>query len=181
MHADAFFRRFGPYGYTLCGILLSLLLGLPFLRYATDARSEPYPAVILPGGASIVSRSDTVSTYNSIRFYGRAIGTDSLIELNNRQLLRPIPAVNLRAMSRYAFNLDPIPVRGLRGWLYPGEDYRLTATERAGVWQWLNKKLNEQGAAPDYLVTRRVQTTVVYPTGERIAESITQEIVHVQD
>jgi hypothetical protein len=173
---DAFFARFGSYGHLLLAILLATLLVLPFLTYASNRNLEPYPAIILPGGASIVQRDATSSTYNSIRFYGIDPLSGEEILLDNRQTIQPIGPTRLRAMARYAFNFDSMPVYGLRKLIYPAKQYRINEEEKAGIWNWLGSNLSAQRVRTDTILLRQVATTVDYRTKEIIREELTKEV-----
>ena len=83
-------------------IILSLLL-IPLVLKAFIA--EPYPAIILPSGASRIQTTEEFTTFSRIRFFAEdQAGTRS--EVSTEQLIHPIPPQYIYALLGHRFGLE---------------------------------------------------------------------------
>jgi len=124
-------------------LLLSLVLLPPFVwtrRYGL----EPYPAIILPSGASKASVTKTQVSFNRTSLWGKHKEKGNWIRVDLESFLEPIPIHYLYAIAKNSFGLKS-PNRKIRNGV-------ITPEEVQGGKQWLRQKLVQSGYVADALM-----------------------------
>ncbi|HLS26214.1 MAG TPA: hypothetical protein VK063_10110 [Beutenbergiaceae bacterium] len=167
----------------LFGIAATVLIGaalvIPYGIYqAFD--SEPYPAMILPGGGYI----ETYVYDDRAVFVARdLIGYDAggnPIRLDHVTFLDPIPPSFLGGLVATGFGQDAPASEHLHsGRLDWGFDARLHTPSEADQREaraWLSRRLQSLGLDPDRLTVRYDEVEVDYDTGVELQRTTLEEV-----
>lgn len=165
-------------GWTL--LIIALLVG-PYLVYSVSTE-EPYPAVILPGGASAVDIDDDQVTFEVRSFVGYDAHGEP-VYLDVTDLLDPVPPSHSSALVRSMFGQDQsgkrrilIDLRVRKGAISVPRHVP-SAADRAAAREWVNDKLDDAGAVPDRLEVWNERIVVDYATGDEISREQVSEVV----
>lgn len=166
-------------------VLLTILL-VPFLlRFRYGSMLEPYPAILLPSGATkaTVAETEFIARYKVL--YGQ-LEDGSWRRVDERLLLYPIPGQYEDLILSTAFGLKPAePVRkggmlNVLGRLGILRYKRLTEAHQAEAKRWVKEKLREQGFTNPVLKIVQREEVVTVPEGKIIKVKITHEnIIHL--
>ena len=90
------------YNYIVGTVVLFLFLFVPFGLKLKDQKLEAYPAIIMPSGASIIKKGDSVN-YWTYEMYAKKNG--SLERMSIKEFLDPIPEWYVNHISLSNFGL----------------------------------------------------------------------------
>ncbi len=161
-------------------VAVALALLVPF-AFSTLTDSEPYPAVIFPGGGQIATHLDG----QEARFE-----VDSLVgfsedgtpqRLDPTDLLRPIPPSYTGGLVGTLFGQDTTPTTRLEvaklGWTIDVARHVPDEEERAAAREWLAGRLEAAGVRPDRLEVHYDRVTVDHSTGAVLDRTTLEEVV----
>jgi hypothetical protein len=141
--------------------LLSLCLFIPFgLSFISGL--EPYPAVILPGGAGKIKIDGDDLRFSKLVLYGKDQESDQWKSLDATAFLDPIPVVYLRSIivNEFGLNRDRVVSVNFAWNLFPDFDYTnqkfITEERVVAAKAWLRERLALQGCETDTLLARKV-------------------------
>lgn len=160
-------------------VVLVAFLVIPFV--ISQFGPEPFPAVILPGGADKVPVGASESKYSTTTLY--AIGEDgNWGEVNTIALLYPIPNSFQRSIlaKEFGLNAKPTEKQGSASALaalkqYISRNKNKTEQEKAEVREWLKTRLVEQGFAASQLKIVKYKVTFAIPSGKTLSKTIADE------
>ncbi len=110
-------KSWNNYNYLILTIGLIFFLLLPYMLKLKNRRLEIFPAVIMPAGASLIHKKDSIS-FRSHEIYAKR--NDSITRIDVKEFLNPIPEWYLShiALSNFGLasysreiKLDKIPIR----------------------------------------------------------------------
>lgn len=134
-------------------LLIAGMLIIPYIL--TLYGVEPYPAIILPSGASRVNIGQN-STFRRISLWGRDKVDGDWKRVNPRPFLKPIPVSHLKSLARNSFGLNSIDERvkvvTLPGVRLTVPNTKVTSSEIQEAKHWLSQRLIQLGYAPDELM-----------------------------
>lgn len=135
-------------------VFLALFLFGPFLLRHLNGQLEVYPAVLLPAGASLSYRQDTLLAYQNILLYGLDSVSRQRKKLDSKDFIAPIPHRYLRGIVGNRFGLDSfseitiyLPKLGLR----VSKQRRRTAPDIDETKSWLRNRLRYQACHDSFL------------------------------
>ena len=165
-------------------VLLAVCLFTPFGLRTLSTRLEPYPAVLLPAGATRVRLNQSEVSFSRTTLTCR--GRDGNWQpLDVTRLLSPIPPWYLHDIVSNEFGLKSTPYEGVSlQWVsrvitlprHTPSDEELQATRR-----WLALRL---AATPDCQPAIRIaveRTTVGVPSGHVAQHAVVYESIHELD
>lgn len=141
-------------------VALAAALLIPFgITTVTD--SEPYPAIIFPGGANTVRTADGRVQYGATVLVAFD-ADDRPVPLDAGDFLEPIPVHYLDAMAAFGFGLaEPTA--------------EIEEADRDAVRAWLAERLDALGYRTDRLVVQQVWITAKADDGEEIEREIGEQ------
>jgi hypothetical protein len=143
-------------------LAVAAFLFIPFILREISPLLEPYPAILLPGGASKVVMGDTVFTVRSTELL--AVNSDGVAQrLEPGAFMRNVPLQYFRALTENNFGLAPLPWRS-RWTNWFGRERIWSDEDRARTVNWLFEGAAEAGH-PD-AVALRVERVVTVIDGQ---------------
>lgn len=157
------------------GFALALLV--PF-AVTLSTNSEPYPAVVFPGGASVVRTNNSVVQYEATLLFGvDQSGTPTRLDV--AAFLDPIPTHYLYALEASYFGLNDdkdlvIRVKEI-GWTLAVPRPSISDADRQATQMWLGDRLEALGLERSVLIMQRVKVTADSNTGEELSRTTIRE------
>lgn len=121
---------------------------VPFALKTFIPAFEPYPAIILPSGASLTNVEDGIIQIESLTMWAESIDSDNEWEaIDIAAFLDPVPVHYVYALATNQFGLNGNNVREIRVRLFP--DFTLpsktiTKQQEKKTREWLKQKLADQ-------------------------------------
>lgn len=165
---------FAQYRYVISFAILSAVLLVPYTLRIVSSQDllEPYPAIMLPAGASTVKRDTERFEFTRTQLFGIDPKSGDWKSLDATELLRPVPVHFLNALAKNRFGLDgdqAFEVRLLKGRL-PTFHYdnasSLTADKIDATRRWFRERLTQAGCQDDRFQVRDTVMTVNLTTRE---------------
>ena len=97
-------KRWENYNYIILTVGLIFFLLIPFVLKLKDQRLEVFPAVIMPSGAGLINKKDSI-TFTTYELYGKR--KDSIERIEIKEFLKPIPEWYINHISESNFGLEP--------------------------------------------------------------------------
>jgi len=142
--------------------VLSTVLVVPFAIYALAPGLEPYPALILPGGARGINTAGDQMELERTSIYGRVAGSDAWTRLSPPKFLSPIPTEFFPMLVERNFGLSPvrpIAIRSRVSAVITIQSHKVGAEELKQAKQWLRARLQASGCDGNALrITHEVVT-----------------------
>ena len=148
-------------------VLLAGALLVPFaLRLWIEV--EPYPAILLPDGATVLQREGGVTTFESLALFARRASGEET-RLDARSFMDPIPSQYLMGLAAMQFGQRQVGQRAFRfgdltEWRVDAK--RATAAERAAALAWVAGRVLAADPQATALVVRSEGYRVDWGTGE---------------
>lgn len=159
---------------------IALALVVPF-AFATLTGSEPYPAVIFPGGGSISTHLDGQDARFEVDSLVGFTDDGTPRRLDPTEFLDPIPPSYAGGLVGTLFGQDVAPTTRLEvaklGGTIEVERHVPSAEERAEARAWLAGRLEAAGVRPDRLEVHYDRVTVDHTTGEVLDRTTVEEVV----
>ena len=172
-------------------IVIALALVIPFgIMQLTSA--EPFPAILLPAGATEVRTNDSVVEYGGVVLEG-VDDQGAPVAIDAAEFLDPIPVQYLYALADAHFALDagddvdggatstpdePAIVVRKVGWSLDLPSFEPSEAEQREIREWLRGRLVAAGLSPEWLVVRRVWIEADSETGDEI-DRTTEDAVSI--
>jgi hypothetical protein len=158
-------------------IVIALALLVPF-AVAMSTDSEPYPAVLFPGGGGVVQTRNSVVEYNAVLLYG--IDQEGLpVQIDVAPFLDPIPTQFLVPLVAADFGLNDDTELEIRikkiGRTFSVPGVRVSEADRQGTRAWLGDRLEALGLDPGVLITQRVRITADSNSGREVSRTTIRE------
>ena len=156
-------------------ILLGIALGFPYIM--SNSTFEPYPAILLPSGASKINIKKGVITVRNLSIYGYD-SQGKLQRIDVSKFLAPIPVQYLYSITKNEFGLSTkknknIYIRGI------GEvkiDRKaITPKNQRLAKIWLSNKLNELGLLNSSFLIRHEVKKIETNSGKEISSKIIKQ------
>jgi hypothetical protein len=139
-------------------VILGVVLLVPYVLKLQNPMLEPYPAVILPSGAGVISTGEGRVSFTQRALYGIDATTGQERRLEARSLLDPIPEHYLDALARRGFGIGDPPKERLRiAWLdtiWNFDRPEFTLEQHAEARAWFGTRLRTLGCRDEVLITR---------------------------
>jgi len=162
-------------------IFAALLLpfGLSFLA----PQLEPYPAIIMPSGASLVHLERKHIQFIHTTLWGQS-GSGEWRAVDPRALLDPIPVWYLDGLVRHDFGLstpptEAVPLRWIRTIHVPRPQPSHESVLQTEA--WLRERLRAAGADQPVLRVTQERVTVTVPEGRVVDDVLVSEHVYQLD
>lgn len=159
-------------------LLIASILLIPFgITFATN--TEPFPAIVLPGGPSQVRVTDGEASFTTSVVVGYADGT--AVELDTELFLKPVPKHFLFALANFDFGLAHIDdhvilVKKLQ-WRASLPRNEISDSEREELVRWYQERLDSLGVDTDRFSVQQIAVTVDALSGLEIRREIRSERV----
>jgi len=160
--------------------LLIVLLVPLILRFKFGGKFEPFPAILLPSGASKTLMDATQIEAWSISILAQK-EDKSWSEVDTKVLLYPIPANNHNYIFRRDFGIANAPGHGDRRIVHLMmelniiRDRESSREEKENTKAWLRERLYEQGFTGHVLKKSQKGAMISIQTGETLTETIIDE------
>ena len=159
-------------------VFLVLVLFVPFVLRTLAKQLEPYPAIILPSGASKIDLKEGVIGVNSLSIYG--YDTQGKLEkIDVKQFIAPIPSHYFPVIAKNEFGLstkttDEIWLRGLNKKIdIKRKSVSLANQELAKI--WLSNRLKKLGLSTSLILIRYEFKELSINDGKELSREITNE------
>lgn len=96
-------KSWNNYNYLILTIGLIFFLLFPFILKLKDHRLEIFPSVIMPAGAGLIHKKDSI-TFGTYELYAKR--NDSITRIEVKEFLKPIPEWYVSHIARSNFGLD---------------------------------------------------------------------------
>lgn len=143
--------------------------------------SEPFPAMIFPGGAAHVPVIDGNASFYALSLLGvRSDGT--LTQLDAAAFIDPLPSSYLDALVAQPFGQDAstetgLWIKGLNKWVGNIPRHAPSPDERRDARAWLAGRLSDAGLRTDRLIARREIITVDHDDRRMLGRETVDEVV----
>ena len=160
-------------------VLLLAVLVVPF-AISLSTTTEPFPAMIFPGGTG------TVRTENSVAEFAAQVivafdESGAPVQVDTGEFLEPIPVHYFYALDGAGFGLGErdleVAVKKL-GWVLTVPRPEATEEERREVRTWLGDRLESLGYDREKFIIRHLWVTVDADTGRELSRETTSETVY---
>ncbi len=163
-------------------LILILVLFVPFLLRERGAYLEPYPAIVLPRGASLLDISEGVINYPFTELVAvDSAGVEHVLE--PKAFFAPIPAHYWTRICRDNFGLEPQPFSPIEKKISLGlwsiklkHDRETTPEQRQETIAWLKDRAAAQGVTDAKLILVRFSRVTMRVADQ---EEIDEELVRV--
>lgn len=158
--------------FTIC---LGIILLFPYLM--SNTTFEPYPAILLPSGATEINLQEGIIRVRKLSLYGYD-SQGELQKIDAREFLSPIPGQYLYAISRSDFGLSTNPtkkmfIRGFGEVEVNRKGFGLENQEEAKL--WLSNKLSQLGLSTTAFVIRSEFKELDANSGKEISQEVRNE------
>jgi hypothetical protein len=156
--------------------LLSTLLVVPYALYALAPALQPYPALLIPGGAGRINTAGDQMELERTSIYGRVAGFDAWTRLSPPKFLSPIPAEFFPMLVERNFGLSPvrpIAIRSRVGAVITIQPHKVGEDELKKAKQWLRARLQASGC--DANVIRITQEVVTFRRSDGVEIAVRSE------
>ena len=168
-------------------VLLTILL-VPFLlRSRYGSTLEPYPAILLPAGATKDQVAETQFKARYKVLYGQ-LEDGTWRRVDERLLLYPIPVQYEGLILSREFGLKPpepagrTGIQNVLGRLGILRYKHLTAEDQAAAKRWVKAKLREQGFTRPVLKIAQREEVVAVPKGKIVkAKNTDEKIIYLDE
>ena len=158
-------------------LLLFCILVPPFaLRHRYGNGIEPYPAILLPSGASSINFEKSEISFNKINIFGKDRENQVWTKIDSENFLAPVPVHYLKAIVNNSFGLNSI--EGKTSYFPLGINIinrKITHSEIEDTKRWLSQKLTAYGYASNEMMVSIEQIVFDVETGKAITSKKTYE------
>lgn len=159
-------------------ILLFAALFLPFILKFLSPKLEPYPAILLPSGATKFNLEKETLEARLLSIYGYN-SQGELTEIEPKKLLRPLPVQYFNALAREEFGLSTKKYTTVQ-MKYLNKSFRIkrrvfSEEKREQCKLWLRKRLRGFGLSDSAIVIRYEVRDLDVDNGEEVSRRIKDE------
>lgn len=160
-------------------LLISLVLFIPFIL--AKKVSEPYPAIILPSGATEADVGARHISFNKTSVWGKHRKDNTWVQIDVATFLAPIPVQYFPAIAKNSFGLNS--AEGKTIYLPKGVEVssnKVTPNEVKDAKHWLRQKLVRSGYASNELMITFERVKFDIETGKIVKiERSDEEIIRL--